>query len=79
MTAIEDMKANIGFLVDQLCNSMEFYSEEEFILTLQREGFTKSQASQIWEEYWSLDVYDRIDFGFDWFGWIEEVMELIVR
>ena len=67
------------FLADQLCNSMEFYSLEEFIFTLQREGFSRSQASQIWEEYWSLDVYDRIDFGFDWLEWIEEVLEAIVK
>ena len=79
MTTQNEMKANIHFAVDQLCNSMEFYSEEEFIQTLQREGFKRDEASMIFNEYWRLDVYDRIDFGFDWICWIEEVIENVVK
>jgi len=73
------MKADIHFAVDQLCNSMEFYSEEEFIFTMQKEGFSQIQASLIWEAYWNLDVYDRLDFGFDWREWIEEIIENVVK
>lgn len=72
----------LDILVDVLCNSMEFYSKEEFVENLHKEtGLSKKHLEIIFDEYWALDPKIRMeyDFSFNSEKWIEEFILVIIN
>jgi len=61
------------FLIDQLCNSMEFYTREEF--TAIDCGLSPEALGLIHDEYWELNPFDRLDPFRDWEEWILDIAE----
>ena len=74
-------KLCIEFLVDQLCNSMEFYSEEDW-LALSKDDSGDYKPSRealkaIWDAYWELDPKEKLRmclwaYENNFFKWLEQ-------
>lgn len=65
---MNELKHDFRFIIDQLTNSMEFYTKEDFVNHIGGQtDFTPSQLSNIFDAYWELSPIDRINFNnSDW-------------
>ncbi len=63
---INELFSDVDFLIDQLSNSMEYYSEDEFAEFMSDEiKMSPKIAKQIFNDYWKLSATDRMNNGGD--------------
>ena len=54
--------SDLGFVIDQLANSMEHYDEKEFVKHLSKQTkYNAGQMKKVFQAYWKLDAMDRFD------------------
>ena len=67
-------ESTLFYIADQLSNSMEFYTEEEFISHISSEtNLTPTEVQKIWNGYYDLSVVERMNLGWN----IEDTYEQI--
>ena len=63
---LNELFSDVDFLIDQLSNSMEYYSEDEFAEFMSDEiKMSPKIAKQIFNDYWKLSATDRMNNGGD--------------
>ena len=69
---LNELFSDVDFLIDQLSNSMEYYSEDDFVEFMGDEiKMSSSIAKQIFKGYWKLSATDRMKNGVDdWKVWL---------
>ena len=62
----------IEFLIDQLVNSMEFYTKEDFVEKFVEDcGFNGDKMGVVFDQYWNLKPGKTIMwFTTDWVLWL---------
>ena len=71
-TQLNELFSDVDFLVDQLSNSMEYYSEDDFMEFMGDEiKMSSNVAKQIFKDYWKLSATDRMkNDADDWKVWL---------
>ncbi len=63
---INELFSDVDFLIDQLSNSMEYYSEDDFVEFMGAEiKMSPKIAKQMFRDYWELSAMDRMMYGID--------------
>lgn len=67
-------ESSIDSLLDMLINSMEHYSEKDFVEAAKESGFTNaSQMKKVYNEYWKIEATERTDWDIkEWVGWLKK-------
>lgn len=69
---------DLTFIVDQLSNSMEHYTVNEFVEFMVEETFiSESQAIKLWTAYWNMEPLKRFQLGFTENGYVDFINETI--
>ncbi len=70
---LNELFSDADFLVDQLSNSMEFYTEKEFVEFMGDEiRMSPEIASEIFNDYWKLSPMVRDQNAYGWKKWLEQ-------
>jgi hypothetical protein len=71
-TKLNEMFSDVDFLVDQLSNSMEHFTEDEFVKFMGDEiKMSPEIASNIFNDYWKLSAQVRNQNSYGWKKWLE--------
>jgi hypothetical protein len=71
-TQLKEMFSDVDFLIDQLSNSMEHFTEKEFVEFMHDEIQMSPQVSkQIFVDYWKLSAQVRNQNAYGWKKWLE--------
>ena len=70
---INELFSDVDFLIDQLGNSMEYYSEDEFVEFMGDEiKMSPEIASEIFNDYLKLSPQVRNQNAYGWKKWLEK-------
>lgn len=71
-TAVNE--GSIDSLLDMLINSMEHYSEKDFVEAAKEAGFADaSQMKKVYNGYWDIGAKDRNDWDIkEWINWLKK-------
>lgn len=65
---MESRFTNIEIIAEILANSMDFYSESEFVETAEDLGVENPE--ELFEKYLSIDALERDNASFNWEQWV---------
>ena len=70
---LNELFSDVDFLIDQLSNSMEYYSEDEFVEFMGDEiKMSPEIASEIFNDYLKLSPQVRNQNAYGWKKWLEK-------
>ena len=71
-TQLKEMFSDVDFVIDQLSNSMEHFTEDEFVKFMGDEiKMSPEIASNIFNDYWKLSAQVRNQNAYGWKKWLE--------
>ena len=72
-TQLNELFSDVDFVVDQLSNSMEHFSEDDFVEFMGDEiKMPPEIASNIFKDYWKLSPQVRNQNAYGWKKWLEQ-------
>ena len=72
-TQLDEMFSDVDFVIDQLSNSMEHFSEDDFVEFMGDEiKMPPEIASKIFNDYWDLSAQVRNQNAYGWKKWLEK-------
>ena len=72
-TQLKEMFSDVDFVIDQLSNSMEHFTEDEFVKFMGDEiKMSPEIASEIFNDYWKLSPMVRDQNAYGWKKWLEQ-------
>ena len=72
-TQLNELFSDVDFVIDQLSNSMEHFSEDDFVEFMGDEiKMPPEIASNIFKDYWKLSPQVRNQNAYGWKKWLEQ-------